>query len=431
MRILQKNKGCRSYMEISSIGRQDSYACQMLVNNRFCSIPECEYRIIDNEKYLLYKIDGLSLVSVRYGRISPEISEIMKLMTDLSEALTELEDYLLNPDDLVINMRSILYYNTSNKHKFLYVPDSNGGFISQVKGLLEDIMVIFDHDDREGTVKLYDFYSRLLSDNTTPEMFKELVIRPASVNMQIPVRESVYVSDSKTDNEMSTFDLNTYNEAPMEDSSNENMKKILAAGGSVAVIGITAIALLGFKGLILSMLMVAVYMIYAINSYRSLVEDEEIRKNIAASNGIGTEYISAKTDISGVLESSEDDVPKIRNRYDIADQKKNQNRYDMKCQKKIISSLVPFISEKELPIMLPGDIEIKIGRQQNCCEYCLSEPGISRIHAVIKKSGTKVSLRDEGSTNGTYVNNHRITGTETELNYGDIVSFAGVEYYCV
>ena len=63
MRVLQKNKGCRSYLEISGIGKQDSYACRMLINNSFKNIPECEYRNIDNEKMLLYKIDGLSLVS--------------------------------------------------------------------------------------------------------------------------------------------------------------------------------------------------------------------------------------------------------------------------------------------------------------------------------------------------------------------------------
>ena len=40
-------------------------------------------------------------------------------------------------------------------------------------------------------------------------------------------------------------------------------------------------------------------------------------------------------------------------------------------------------------------------------------------------------LRDEASTNGTYVNNRRLRQDAEELKYGDVVSFAGVEYYCV
>ena len=40
-------------------------------------------------------------------------------------------------------------------------------------------------------------------------------------------------------------------------------------------------------------------------------------------------------------------------------------------------------------------------------------------------------LTDKGSTNGTYVNNKRLKQDAAELKYGDVVSFAGVEYYCV
>ena len=404
MMILQKNKGCRSYMEISGIGRQDSYAVSMLVNNTFKSIPECEIRNIDNEKSLLYKIDGLSLISVRYGRISPEINDVFQLMNDLSDAITEIEDYMLSPNDLVINIRNILYDSKTGKHKFMYVPDSQEGFIKQVKTLLEDIMVIYDHDDREGTVKLYDFYSRILPDNFTPHMFKELLIQMSGMPQKTEESSVLYQTAYEEPERMREVQP-SYNISYDEDENKESMKKIYITGGAVAVLAITAIILLGVKGMILSFLMVAVYMIYAITGYRAVMEDDEIRKNLV---------ISA-TDHSG--ESS----------FSTAEYRGISKQENKKC----ISSLVPFISEKELPIALTEDGEIRIGRQPGRCEYCLSEPGISRIHAVIRKNGTKVSLRDEGSTNGTYVNNKRISGGETELNYGDVVSFAGVEYYCV
>ena len=164
MRILQKNRGCRSYLEISGIGKQDSYACHMLMNNRFSNIPDCEYRNIDNENMLFYQIDGLSLVSAKYGRISTEINDVLQLMKNLSETLTAIEDYMLSPDDLVLDIRYILYDSTAERYRFVYVPDSKGGFIKQVKILLEDIMVIFDNRDRSGTTELYEIYSRLLEE---------------------------------------------------------------------------------------------------------------------------------------------------------------------------------------------------------------------------------------------------------------------------
>ncbi len=426
MRVLQKNKGCRSYLEVSGIGRQDSYACKMLINNSFRNIPECEYRNIDNERMLLYKIDGLSLVSTRYGRMSPEIGDVMQLMCNLSDTLTEIEDYMLSPDDLVIDMRNILYDTEAESYKFLYVPDSNGGFIKQVKTLIEDIMVIYDHDDREGTVSLYDFYSRLLPDNVTPEMFKQLTRNPIAVREKQPMREKLSERNKafESENEQphicrdSEVDFNSEDTADID--SEEDMKKIYITGGAIAVLGITAIVLLGTKGIVLSLFMVAVYMIYAINSYRTLVEEKEIRKNILESVGNGRSYYSGS-----IAVNSENDL--MTN--EVKTEKYRGQRVD--GQKKCISGLVPFISEKEVPIMLTEDAEIRIGRQPGVNEYCLTEPGISRMHAVIRKTGTRVIVRDEGSTNGTYVNNRRISGEETELNYGDVVSFAGVEYYCV
>jgi pSer/pThr/pTyr-binding forkhead associated (FHA) protein len=65
-------------------------------------------------------------------------------------------------------------------------------------------------------------------------------------------------------------------------------------------------------------------------------------------------------------------------------------------------------------------------------DYCLNVPGISRVHAQIEKSDSQVMLMDVGSTNGTYVNGRRLPANQKEeIHHGDVVSFAGEEYYCL
>jgi hypothetical protein len=50
--------------------------------------------------------------------------------------------------------------------------------------------------------------------------------------------------------------------------------------------------------------------------------------------------------------------------------------------------------------------------------------GVSRLHAVIKRSGERVTLMDLGSSNGTYLNGKRLTAnTEQVLHHGDVISF--------
>jgi hypothetical protein len=49
--------------------------------------------------------------------------------------------------------------------------------------------------------------------------------------------------------------------------------------------------------------------------------------------------------------------------------------------------------------------------------------GVSRLHAVIKRSGSSIIFMDLGSANGTFINGSRLTpNAEQLLKHGDIVS---------
>jgi len=49
--------------------------------------------------------------------------------------------------------------------------------------------------------------------------------------------------------------------------------------------------------------------------------------------------------------------------------------------------------------------------------------GVSRLHAVIKRDGSRIVLIDLGSANGTYINGKRLTpNVEQVLNHGDIIA---------
>jgi pSer/pThr/pTyr-binding forkhead associated (FHA) protein len=70
-----------------------------------------------------------------------------------------------------------------------------------------------------------------------------------------------------------------------------------------------------------------------------------------------------------------------------------------------------------------------IGRADDCH----LRPGsaeVSRHHCVIAIDGRRVSIRDYGSRNGTYVNGERITG-ETELSHGDTLQVASLKFEIV
>ena len=148
MRVLQKNKGCNSYIEISGVEIKDNYERRMFMYAPSDWLVKADYRFIDNEESMLFRIDGMSVLSEKYRRVNPGIEDVRALIRNLGACLSELSEYMLDPEDLVISMRSILYDSRLERYKFLYVPGSGSGFIRQIKEVMEDIMVIFDNRDR-------------------------------------------------------------------------------------------------------------------------------------------------------------------------------------------------------------------------------------------------------------------------------------------
>ena len=427
MRVLQKNKGCNSYIEISGVEIKDNYERRMFMYAPSDWLVKADYRFIDNEESMLFRIDGMSVLSEKYRRVNPGIEDVRALIRNLGACLSELSEYMLDPEDLVISMRSILYDSRLERYKFLYVPGSGGGFIRQIKEVMEDIMVIFDNRDRSGTTELYEIYSRLLEDNFSPEMFMMLMQEKEKTAEDGHAGRKTYEGrlmrtvsgedmkprskDSERRNkgiEENNWQFNNNERQTSKDEEKADIKKILLYGAVIAVLGVAAMALLGAKGAILSLLMLGGYTVYAINDF---LEKKQVR-----------EMEDAMSEVAGVVE--------------VFQQEKSSEELKLPMVVtgstfKEVNSLIPFAGENEEPIRLMEDGEITIGRQAGACQYCLSEPGISRVHAVLRKEGRKVMLRDEASTNGTYVNNRRLRQDAEELKYGDVVSFAGVEYYCV
>lgn len=56
------------------------------------------------------------------------------------------------------------------------------------------------------------------------------------------------------------------------------------------------------------------------------------------------------------------------------------------------------------------------------CEICLDDARVSWHHAILRPDGDHWTLEDEGSTNGTFADGHRIhewsVGVGTELRFG-------------
>jgi pSer/pThr/pTyr-binding forkhead associated (FHA) protein len=64
------------------------------------------------------------------------------------------------------------------------------------------------------------------------------------------------------------------------------------------------------------------------------------------------------------------------------------------------------------------DREITFGREG--CDLTLDEPEVSRRHVELRPAGEEVHVEDLGSSNGTFVNGHKLTQT-VSATAGDVI----------
>lgn len=94
--------------------------------------------------------------------------------------------------------------------------------------------------------------------------------------------------------------------------------------------------------------------------------------------------------------------------------------------------LIPMNNGSLKPIILDGEhAQIIIGRWKKEVDYKIPGTQISKIHACIYRTNEGIFVQDRESTNGTFVNQERLSSMESRIiSKGDIVAFANTEFFC-
>ena len=66
-----------------------------------------------------------------------------------------------------------------------------------------------------------------------------------------------------------------------------------------------------------------------------------------------------------------------------------------------------------------------VGRESGC-QIVLDHPSVSREHATLRRVADEVSVEDQGSANGTFLNSVRVT--TAALSQGDSIRFGDITF---
>lgn len=199
------------------------------------------------------------------------------------------------------------------------------------------------------------------------------------------------------------------------------------AGGVIIIAGAVTSIIFGLSAVRIFFIVLLVYMAVLVNHVLKKKEDvrlEEDMKNYSSYSGGSESDVTQESRViysSGIKEHDKEKDP-VRDSAFTAQQ----------LAESPVTKLVPVdvsLLSADNQIILSGE-RVTVGRTSGAADYCLAVPGISRIHAELIRKDDFYMVNDLNSTNGTYVNFIRIS-EPVRLCYGDIVSFAAVDFYCM
>ena len=454
MEILRKTKDVNLFYELPM--QKESYITEMLQNNVLKTMLPVSLIRTGNDTVLSYKADGLQSFANRFSREEPDWRRVQTLIRGIAACVRELQGYLIPPEGIILSTAFILVEPETGKYRFLYTTVPERSFSEGMKQLFEELMLIFSHSDRDGVISFYELYGKFLDDNFTPAMLLQTVRDWDGRRKEYRAEKETPESwESTARNEMQDIFPDHAAKGRLMDGQDKKYgsgvtderdkavngrltRWLIITGAVLIAAGIGAYIIFGtkaVKGIALAGVFYVILIIirmHSVNGEENKGNDRN-RKDINYGNPFYEESDTENEEKSYGKKYYEE-----INYEDKGDTKKKCSAEDyaetdvLRAPGPALTRLVPAENTELMPISLVDRRVCRIGRIPENNEYCIPDPGISRNHARISCEDGAIVIRDMHSTNGTYVNRERISEESTkELHYGDVVSFAGEDFYCV
>jgi hypothetical protein len=453
MEMLYTSQGIYNFLDVD-IGERKiiensglMYKIRMLEKNHIPYLISPYENEIDGKFYLRYNTDSNYVLERLLLKIKPDGNFLKLVITQLFECINESVCYLLNPNDIVLDPSYMFFNHTAKRLGLVCVPGYEKSINGQLKELLEYFMRIFDHRDQEGVRYLYGIYDRVTEENfsicecgrlqaatifafsdgkaDSENLLNRAGFLPTEKREESKKQEEATKTKSETGG--------TYTDKSFEFTDDEEEKSYVAYA-CIAVAFVLAFAFCvkyfffggGLIWLFLGIVSFFASAVMLLLAFEREKDGKEIYESMMAYKMEGGKQgvfgmadanpsIQGETDRSVAEGAADYDLP----RNSVKNSGKDSGTY----------RLVPLNNGCLEPLHIKNQT-ITVGRGKKENDYRLSGSQISRVHAHIYKRENDLYLKDEGSTNGTFVNSVRLSANEErKLNRGDVVAFATEEFF--
>lgn len=434
MEYVREEKG--NYVIMPRLSEQVGYREKMLLSGNIKTVLKASVRHMDAKSYYYYDIKSRQTLKA-LAEIKKFDSTIMTIiLQSLTNMSSELSDFLLDSSEIIYLPECIYFDYNSDCLNFCFYPTNEEQkaveIYGSIKGLAEFLIENTDCEDEKAVKLSYGLYEQISQGRLDIESLLITKVTDKDI-IEDPLLDIDFVREN--DQEAESY----YFREIEEEENITDIKQLLPlfictgvilAAGIVYVILFTNSTLLqqlgirqkdyivfgGILGLSLVLLLLFIIELLVKRRDRKGEDEETIQKDgIDNSDSLSMDYEKMEYMTDG--DNHEDETVII---------KPFMSNMETENQAYLVS-----IRDENIKIEI-DESTFLIGKSKAKVNAVILAPGISRVHACIKRENGEFYVRDMNSTNGTFVNGKELRGDEKYLlSNGDRVRLGDMEFMFV
>ena len=429
---------------------ENRYESRMFLGCRIPGLLPCRILHLDNRTYYSYGITSLQSLSLLIRRRELTRDDLLWILREILQIENGVEDYLLLPDHIVLDAEHIFVDQSAKKIGLIFVPFYSCRPIEGLRNLTASLLPALDRNDAGTVVFGYRFYRMLLEPDARLSTLLCFLGEAAGGEMELQsVRNGFSDAVRIASDPGSAKTALPRGRAPGTSGASSGSTGGLSDPeiGSSKNETAPATRFFGKRALWKTAALVSLLLLAAAGGYL-LLHPALLRRRLALLFLIPFALFAAACVCILILLGRKEAASSPRSSPAFAD---TQGRAAFPRPAGIradrFADVTPFGSAGPSPVPAPPaslistgqDQEpraipidkksIAIGKNPDLCDAVVSDPKISRQHALIRFRDGRYFLSDCNSKNGTFRNGEPVVGIkEVPLKNGDRIRFADITY---
>lgn len=388
----------KNYLKIVNDTGCSDYCMKMLENNDIEGFLPTRSVSVNNQLSYLYDISGNIPLEEKYSGKELSAEDIVRIAGQIREIIEVSESYMLNIDGVLFDIRYIFCGINDMSWNFVYNSSAASDARDGIKRVLEFILGKLDHKDGNAVILGYGLYKRVCHGEIPItrifDNIEELTEDKKDVEYELNRRQYPSVMPESIIQE--------------EEKTSPDYKKYIIPGVAVGVAAVILAAVLSGAAMavVVFLICIAVLAAFLIFKMRGQFWERIVRREVDMPYEADTPQLSVSRQnvMAGVTSNIVDNATVL-----------------MSMENTSLRRIVKDGPRDEY-MLTQGNVSIGSGAS---ADILIKDSGISRLHARLTKEGEMCFIKDMNSTNGTWVNEHRLSVYEMcPVKNGDIIRLA-------